>query len=68
MRSKSQSITWQTWAQRWGDWTTWFQKVGAPLEPLQRNLVLPNARAEGGGQNVQTGRELLVVREHVLLE
>ncbi len=68
MRPTSQSITWQTWAQRWGDLTTWFQKVDVPLEPLQRGLVVPNARAESGGQNVRTGRELLVVREQVPLE
>ena len=68
MSSTSHSISWQTWARKWGDWTTWFRKVDVPLEPLQRGLVLPNARAEMGGQDVRTGRELLVVREHELLE
>ena len=68
MSLRSDDITWTTWSQKWGDWTTWFRKVDVPLEPLQLGLVLPMARAESGRQNVRTGRELLVVRENVLLE
>ena len=38
MAQSAHSITWQTWAQKWGDWTTWFRKVEVPLEPLQRGF------------------------------
>jgi hypothetical protein len=59
MSSRSDSISWHGWSQKWGDWTTWFRKADAPLEPLQRGLVLPAARSEKGKQNAQTRRELL---------
>ena len=68
MSSTYHSISWQTWARKWGDWTTWFRKVDVPLEPVQRGSVFPNARAELRVQEVRTGRELLVVREDPLLE
>ncbi len=32
MSSTFNSITWQVWSQKWGDWTTWFRK-DVPLEP-----------------------------------
>ncbi len=41
MSSTSDSISWQIWSQKWGDWTTWFQKVDVPLKPLQRGSALP---------------------------
>jgi len=68
MSLKSDDITWKTWSQKWGDWTTWFRNVDVPLERLQRGLVLPMASGESGGQDVRTGRELLVVRENGFLE
>ena len=58
MSSRSDSITWQGWSQKWGDWTTWFRKTDEPLEPLQRGLVLPTPSSERRAQNIRTGREL----------
>ena len=48
MSSTSESITWQTWSQKWGDWTTWFRNVDTPREALQRHLILPISRAPKG--------------------
>jgi hypothetical protein len=59
MSSRSDSITWQGWSQKWGDWTTWFRKTDAPLEPFENGLVLSMAPAERRGHNVRTQRELL---------
>ena len=59
MSSRSDSITWQGWSQKWGDWTTWFRKTDVPLELLQRGGVLPTLRTERRAQNVRSGRELL---------
>ena len=46
MDSLSNSITWQGWSQKWGDWTTWFRKMDLAHEPLQRRLVSPTTGGE----------------------
>jgi hypothetical protein len=38
MNLKSDSITWQSWARKWGDWRTWFSKMNGLREPMQRDL------------------------------
>ena len=40
MNSTSESITWQKWAQKWGDWTTWFPKGNVQSEPLRRGFIV----------------------------
>ena len=44
MSSTSESITWQRWAKKWGDWTTWFPKGNEQREPSRRGLVVPGER------------------------
>ena len=54
MSATSESITWQSWSQKWGDWTTWFPKIDAEHDPLQSGLVLPGgARIERRTENVR---------------
>jgi hypothetical protein len=55
MSSTSESITWQRWSQKWGDWTTWFPKMDVQRDPLHRGLVPPGARVEGRTENVRKG-------------
>jgi hypothetical protein len=38
MSLKTDSITWQSWARKWGDWRTWFPKLNGLREPMQRDL------------------------------
>ena len=55
MSSTSGSITWQRWAQKWGDWTTWFPKGNVQSEPLRRGIVVRTARVERHTENVPEG-------------
>lgn len=32
MNTRSDSITWQSWSQKWGDWTSWFRKADLLLK------------------------------------
>jgi hypothetical protein len=38
MSSTSNSITWKTWSQKWGEWNTWY-----PLK-VDKNLLNPSSR------------------------
>src|SRR5687767_7009479 len=40
MSAISHSITWRSWSQKWGDWTTWFPKLDLPQQRSRRGLVL----------------------------
>ena len=55
MSSTSGSITWQRWAQKWGDWTTWFPKGNVQSEPLRRSIVVRTAGVERQTENVPKG-------------
>ena len=30
MDATSENVTWKSWSQKWGDWTTWFPKMTLP--------------------------------------
>ena len=38
MSTNSNSITWQSWSRKWGNWTTWTQNVTTTRAPVHRNL------------------------------
>ncbi len=50
MSASSDSITWQSWSQKWGYWTIWFTKADLPPEPSEVRLA-----AERHIENVQNG-------------
>jgi len=55
MSSTSGSITWQRWAQKWGDWATWFPKGNVQSEPLRRSIVVRTTGVERHTENVPKG-------------
>jgi hypothetical protein len=55
MSLKSDSITWQTWSRKWGDWRTWFPKINGLREPMQRDLRFRVVAVEKPLEKVQKG-------------
>ncbi|HEX2272040.1 MAG TPA: hypothetical protein VHH35_21035 [Pyrinomonadaceae bacterium] len=49
MSAISESVTWKSWSQKWGDWTTWFPKAGEQSSPSasrpQQHRVEPVRKA-----------------------
>ena len=54
MSLKSDSITWQSWARKWGDWRTWFPKNGV-REQMQRDLRFRVVAVEKPLEKVEKG-------------
>ena len=38
MSTSSNSISWQSWSRKWGDWTTWIRNVTTTRAPVHRHL------------------------------
>lgn len=55
MSLKSDSITWQSWARKWGEWRTWFPKMNGLREPMQSDLRLRAVAVEKAHEKVQKG-------------
>jgi hypothetical protein len=41
MKATTQAITWQSWSQKWGQWSNWFRKTDALRDSI-RAKRLPN--------------------------
>ena len=55
MSLKSDSITWQSWARKWGDWRTWFPNINGLREPMPRDLRFRVVAVEKPVEKVQKG-------------
>ena len=56
MSLKTDSITWQSWARKWGDWRTWFPKLNGLRDPMQRDLRFRVVAIEKPLEKVQKDR------------
>ena len=55
MNLKSDSITWQSWARKWGDWRTWFPNINRLRESMQRDPRFRVVAVEKPLEKVQKG-------------
>ena len=53
MSSTSDSITWEKWSRKWGNWTTWLQKLNALGKPAQQQVRLQSIKIEKLGTKVR---------------
>ena len=58
MSTNSNSITWQSWSRKWGDWTIWTRNVSTTRAPVQRNLRVAPVAPQRQLEKPQTSTKL----------
>jgi len=58
MSTSSNSITWQSWSRKWGDWSTWIRNVATTRAPVPRHLRVAPVNIQRQIEKAQTSTKM----------